>query len=99
MALCKAGTTGRRSATHICAPLALLELEAALDARYGISGQGELAWTLGMGFSRDVEANMVYLSQKLYIETLVRGFGLDENYRYAPDTWYCDHSRRMPDKQ
>lgn len=56
----------------------LLELETALDARYGISGQGELTWTLGMGFSRDLASRTVFLTQKLYIDTLVKRFGLDD---------------------
>jgi hypothetical protein len=56
----------------------LLELEASLNARYGISGQGELTWTLGMAFSRSFERKMVFLSQKLYIETLVKRFGQDD---------------------
>lgn len=55
----------------------LLELEKAIDARYGISSAGELSWLLGMRITRDRSAKTISLSQSAYIDSLVTRFGLD----------------------
>ena len=46
--------------------------------KYGISGEGELRWTLGMKVKRDFSRRTVSLSQQSYIENLVERFGLQD---------------------
>src|SRR6201996_2464397 len=56
----------------------LLELEAAFNQKYGISGQGDLEWSLGMKFVRDLDAGTSTLSQEAYIISMMRRFGLED---------------------
>lgn len=44
--------------------------------KYGISGEGELRWTLGIGVTRDYRTHTISLSQEAYIDNLVDRFGL-----------------------
>jgi len=44
--------------------------------KYGISGEGELDWTLGMKVRRNFSRHTVSISQQSYIENLVERFGL-----------------------
>ena len=49
---------------------------AMFNRKYGITGDGELCWTLGIGVYRDYDAHIISLSQESYIESLVQRFGL-----------------------
>ena len=44
--------------------------------KYGITGEGELHWTLGMKVTRDHRNHTISLSQESYIDSLVECFGL-----------------------
>ena len=44
--------------------------------KYGISGKGEMHWTLGIGAARDRDTHTISLSQEEYINNLVERFGL-----------------------
>jgi hypothetical protein len=44
--------------------------------KYGISGGGELTWTLGIAASRDRDAQIISLSQEAYIDNLLERFRL-----------------------
>src|SRR5688572_18238535 len=46
----------------------LRELEKALDEKWGISGKGELTWTLGIGFKRDLQLRTISLSQETFVD-------------------------------
>ena len=58
--------------------------------KYGISGEGELRWTLGLKVKCDFNRHMVMLSQQSYIENLVERFRLQGAKTYmtplAPGT-------------
>ena len=58
--------------------------------KYGISGKGELRWTLGLKVKRDFNRHMVTLLQQSYIENLVERFRLQGAKTYmtplAPGT-------------
>lgn len=54
----------------------LLDLETALNDKWGISGQGELHWTLGIRFVRNPKHHTVSLSQETYIDSLLNRFNL-----------------------
>jgi len=51
-------------------------VEEMFRRKYGISGEGELRWTLGIKVTRDFDKHMVSISQQSYIESLVERFGL-----------------------
>ena len=51
-------------ATAVGSERRLLELERQFEKRYGISGQGELTWTLGIGFRRNRGEKTITLSQE-----------------------------------
>ena len=53
----------------------LNRVEEMFRQKYGISGEGESRWTLGIKVNRDREAHIVSLSQELYIDNLVERFG------------------------
>jgi len=46
--------------------------------KYGISGKGELSWTLGMKVTRIFSRHTVSISQQSYIKNLVERFGLQD---------------------
>ena len=46
------------------------------DRKYGITGEGELRWILGMKVTRDYRTRTISLSQESYINSLVERFGL-----------------------
>jgi hypothetical protein len=48
--------------------------------RYGISGEGKLRWTLGIGVVRDFDAHIISLSQESYINDLIVRFGLENTH-------------------
>jgi hypothetical protein len=61
-----------------------LERVAEMFSRkYGISGRGELTWTLGIAASRDRDAHIISLSQEAYIDNLLERFRL-QNAPLAP---------------
>ena len=49
-----------------------------LEQRYSMSNEGTLKFCLGMEVSRDVDKRTAYLSQKLYINKMLRRFGLSD---------------------
>src|SRR5258706_10236342 len=55
------------------------ELDRVADMfrrKYGITGEGDLQWTLGMNVEREFKANIVSISQRSYIEERFEQFGL-----------------------
>ena len=48
------------------------------NQKYGISGEGEMRWTLGIGVARDRDTHIISLSQEEYIRNLVERFGLQD---------------------
>ena len=44
--------------------------------KYGITAEGDLSWTLGIGVRRDRDARIISLSQGTYINNLVERFNL-----------------------
>ena len=57
------------------------ELDRVADMfrrKYGISGEGDLWWTLGMKVERDFNAHIVLVSQRSYIEDLLVRFRLQK---------------------
>ena len=44
--------------------------------KYGIFGEGELTWTLGIGVNRHRDAHIISLSQEAYIDNLVEQINL-----------------------
>ena len=48
------------------------------NQKYGISGEGEMRWTLGIGVARDRDTHIISLSQEEYISNLVERFGLQD---------------------
>ena len=56
--------------------LQLNRVEEMFRQKYGISGEGELSWTLGIKVKRDREAHIVSISQESYIDNLLDRFGL-----------------------
>ena len=51
--------------------------------KYGISGEGELRWTLGLKVKCDFNRHMVMLLQQSYIENLVECFRLQGAKTYT----------------
>ena len=47
-----------------------------LSQKYGISGEGEIRWTLGTGVARDRNTHTILLSQEEYINNLISRFEL-----------------------
>ena len=66
--------------------------------KYGISGKGEMRWTLGIGVSHDYGTHTISLSQEAYINNLVEHFGLQNSTtvttQLEPSAIYtkCDES-------
>ena len=54
----------------------LQRVAAMFKSKYGISGEGEMKWTLGIGVSRDRNARKISLSQEAYVNNLVDRFHL-----------------------
>jgi len=46
--------------------------------KYGVSGEGEMHWTLGIGVARVRNTHTISLSQEGYIDNLVERFGLHD---------------------
>jgi len=44
--------------------------------KYGISGEGQMRWALGIGVNRDYKAHTISISQKAHINNLMERFGL-----------------------
>jgi len=44
--------------------------------KYGISGEGDMQWTLGIGVSHNYKTHTISLSQEQYIDNLLEWFGL-----------------------
>ena len=57
-------------------PHQLQQVAAMFKNKYGISGEGELTWTLGIGVHRDRNAHVISLSQEAYIDNLIERFNL-----------------------
>ena len=58
---------------------AICQLDRVTDMlrkKYGISGEGELRWTLEFGVKRDVDAHIISFSQEAYTNNLVERIGL-----------------------
>jgi hypothetical protein len=51
-------------------------LADAMESKYGVSGQGEAKWVLGMFIEQSKEAWTVSLSQEVYIDILLSRFNL-----------------------
>ena len=62
--------------TGIGSPSQLQRVADMFKNKYGISGEGELSWTLGIGVHRDRDARIISLSQEAYINNLVERFNL-----------------------
>ena len=62
--------------TGVGSPHQLQRVSAMFKNKYGISGEGELTWTLGIGVRRDRDARIVSLSQEAYIDNLIERFDL-----------------------
>lgn len=56
----------------------LMELEEQFKQRYGVSGSGDLTWTLGIAFTKSATTHTVSMSQEQFILSLVRKFGLQD---------------------
>ena len=52
------------------------ELARGVDAKYGLTGFGEVKWMLGMLVERDRSARAIYLSQEAFIKTILSRFNL-----------------------
>ena len=54
------------------------QLDRVAQQKYGITGEGELCWTLGMAVKRDFDSHIISLSQGSYVDNLVERFGLQD---------------------
>jgi Reverse transcriptase (RNA-dependent DNA polymerase) len=52
-------------------------LKDELNDRYEISDLGEIHWLLGIEIKRDCDAHKIYLSQRAYIDAILKEFHLD----------------------
>ena len=54
----------------------LLQLEDAFSHQFGISGQDDVHWILGMALTHDNKTNSIFISQKNYIEDMATKFNV-----------------------
>ena len=76
-----------------------LQLDCVADMfhrKYGILGEGELCWTLGLKVKCNFNGHMVTLSQKSYIENLMERFGLQGAQIYTTCPWDDSHQSPVP---
>ena len=66
--------------------------KAALHKRFQMTDMGPLAYYLGMGVQRDRQQRMLYLSQKAYLEKVIRDHGMWES---NPMTTPMDSTTRL----
>jgi hypothetical protein len=82
--------------TIAASSLSLIEdFKAGLRRHVEVTDLGELHWMLGVEIKRDREANTVHLSQRAYIDSILRRYNLDElkplstpmdpSFRLTPD--------------
>jgi hypothetical protein len=64
--------------TGIGSPYQLDKVATMFRNKYGITGEGDLHWTLGIGVVRNYNTHTISLSQKSYIGNLVERFGLQD---------------------
>ncbi len=62
--------------TGVGSPYQLQRVATMFKNKYGISGEGELTWTLGIGVRRDRDACIISLSQEAYIDNFLERFNL-----------------------
>ena len=53
-------------------------LAKSVDAKYGITGLGDVKWVLGMLIERDRAAKMIYISQEAFIGSVLTRFNLTD---------------------
>ena len=54
----------------------LYRVSSMFSHKYGLSGEGEMRLTLGIGVARDRNTDTISLSQEEYINNIIRSFGL-----------------------
>ena len=89
--------------TGVGARYQLDRVAAMFRSKYGITGEGDLHWTLGIGVVRDYEGHIISLSQQSYINNLVERFGLQNAHTVTtpltPGTIYTkDQCPKTPEE-
>ena len=50
----------------------------SVDVEYGITGLGEVKWVLGMLIKRDRDTRSIYISQDVFINTVLARLNLSD---------------------